>query len=198
MRCHATPLVNSCQHASATASASAASSSKARISTLRSAGRTARGRVALDARRRAECGFGNRDDRVGRAVVVGERDRSAPWEVASEVDEGRGVGARERVDRLRAVADDAEVGPVSEPGAEEPELERRGVLELVDEEVPKAPPLRGRELGVLFDRVGAPTQEIVEVEPPPLPLLRFVARVQVGERRPGARQPRSAARAVAA
>ena len=75
-----------------------------------------------------------------------------------------GVGAGEPVDRLVGVADDAQVGAVAEPGAHQPELRRAGVLELVDEEVTEPPALRGRELGVAFEHVGAPDDEVVEVD----------------------------------
>ena len=74
---------------------------------------------------------------------------------AFERDERRGVGAGEAVDRLRGIADDGEIGRVAEPGAQQPELQRRRVLELVDEEVPEPPALPGRELLVARDRVGA-------------------------------------------
>ena len=110
-----------------------------------------------------------------------ERDRAAAGEVARELGERRRVGARERVDRLRAVADDAQVGTIAEPGAQQAGLQRRGVLELVDEQVPEPPALRGREVGVALDRVGAPSEEIVEVEPALAALLGLVAGVEVGE-----------------
>ena len=187
MRCQGTPPVNSCQHASAIIVGFCASSSNATI-VAGAVGRANRARrVALDARRRPERGLRDRDDRVGRPVVVHERDRAAAGEVPRELGERRRVGARERVDRLRAVADDAQVGAVAEPRAQQPGLERRRVLELVDEQVPEAPALGGREVGVALDRVGAPTEEIVEVEPALAALLGFVAGVELGElARPGA------------
>ena len=101
--------------------------------------------------------------------------------MAREVGERRRVGARERVDRLRRVADDAEVGAIPEPGPQEADLQRRRVLELVDEQVPEPPALRGGERRVALDRVGAPAEQVVEVATPALALLGFVAGVEVGD-----------------
>ena len=112
-----------------------------------------------------ERGLGERDDRGRAAVVAAERDRRAAGEGPVERDERRRVGAREAVDRLapgrrrrvRSVR-------VAEPRAQQPELQRRRVLELVDEEVAEPPALPGRELLVARDRVGAPAEHVVEVD----------------------------------
>ena len=95
--------------------------------------------------------------------------------------QGRGVGAGERVDRLRDVTDDAEIGAIAEPGSQQAELEGRRVLELVDEQVPEPPALAGRERRVALDRVGTPAEQVVEVAAPPLALLGFVPAVEVGD-----------------
>ena len=146
------------------------------------------GRITLDARRGPERRFRGGDDRVGGPVVVRQRDGSAAGEVPGEVVERRRVGARERVDRLRTVTDDGQVGAVAEPRPQQPRLERRRVLELVDEEVAEPPALGGCEVGVGLDRVGAAAEEVVEVEPALPALLGLVARVQLGELRRGAGQ----------
>ena len=171
MSCHGTPARNARQHASATAAASASSSSYATIVGAAPSPRTASGRVARRGCRRPERGLGESDDRARAAVVAHERDRRAAREHEAEVEERRRVGAREAVDRLGGVADDGEVVAVAEPRAEQAELQRRGVLELVDEQVPEAPALRGRELVVALDRVGAAAEHVVEVEDAALALL---------------------------
>ena len=63
------------------------------------------------------------------------------------------------------VAHHAEVGPLAAPAPQQPELERVDVLELVDEEVPEPPALRGGELVVGLDQVAAAQpQQVVEVD----------------------------------
>ena len=114
--------------------------------------------------------------RAARPRPSGKRSRR---EDAAEAGEVRRVGAGEPVDRLVGVADHAQVGAVAQPGAHQPELRRAGVLELVDEEVTEPPALRGRELGVALEHVGAPDDEVVEVDQPALALLALV----VGEDR---------------
>ena len=111
---------------------------------------------------RAEHRVGGGDHLRRRPVVApqaDDADRGVPVarEVHLEPGEVLRVGAREAVDRLVAVADDAQVGPVAEPRAQEPELRGAGVLELVDVEVAEAPSLRVGERGVLLERVRAPT-----------------------------------------
>jgi hypothetical protein len=82
----------------------------------------------------------------------------------------------------------------SQPGPEQPHLQRRRVLELVDEEVAEPPALRGGERRVGFDRVCAPPQEVVEVATAPARLLGFVARVDLRHASRGDRQPSLGAR----
>ena len=117
------------------------------------------------------------DDLRRRSVVRAEPDDRRARELVGESRQEPGVGARERIDRLVGVADDAEVRAVTEPGAQQVELRAGHVLELVDEEVPEPPPLRGRELGVRLERFRARADEIVEVEETALALLALVARV---------------------
>ncbi len=70
---------------------------------------------------------------------------------------------------------------MAEPRREQAELQRGGVLELVDEEVPEAPALPGREVVVARDAVGAPDEHVVEVDQAPFALLRLVAGVELGQ-----------------
>ncbi len=100
--------------------------------------------------------------------LLGGNQRRKPAEV-------RRVGAGEPVDRLVGIADHAQVAAVAEPGPQQAELRGAGVLELVDEEVAEAPPLRGGELGVALEHVGAAGDEVVEVDEPALALLALVA-----------------------
>ena len=118
-----------------------------------------------------------------------ERHAAAAWEIAPEVGEGRRVGAREAVDRLGGVADDAEIGPFSQPRAQQTQLQRRRILEFVDEKVAEAPLLRRREFGVALEGVGRACQQVVEVEEVALALLQFVALVQRGNFGGRPRQP---------
>ena len=102
-------------------------------------------------------------------------------EPAAEAGEVRRVGAGEPVDRLVGIADHAQVGAVAEPGPQQAELRGAGVLELVDEEVAEAPALRGGELGVALEHVGAAGDEVVEVDEPALALLALVAAEDAGD-----------------
>ena len=109
-------------------------------------------------------GVGHGQHLRGRPVVLLQPDEPGAGKVTAEVDEKAGVGAGEAVDGLVVVAHDAEVAPVAQPEADEPELGRVHVLELVDEEVPVAPADDGGELRIVFESIGQPPQEIVEVD----------------------------------
>ena len=176
-----TPSTNASQHPWATAAASASSSAYARTVGAAAVGAHRVHGRPFDAGRAAEHAFRDVDDLRARSVVAVERHDRAAREVAREVGERRRVGARERVDRLRRVADHAEVGAIPEPGPQEADLQRGRVLELVDEHVPEPPALRGCERRVALDRVGAPAEQVVEVATPALALLGFVAGVEVGD-----------------
>ena len=152
-------------------------------------GRGVHGRTVPGGSEHRACG---RHDLRGGAVVAPEADDPDVGEafgrkLCGEAYEERWVGAGEPVDRLVAVADDAEVGAFSEPRPEQPELRRARILELVDEEVPESPALRGREVGVAFEHVGAARDEVVEVDEAAAPLLALVLAVHLCHlgRRPG-------------
>ncbi len=136
------------------------------------------------------------EDRLGdghdlrrRAVVAVERDDGGAREMLGERQQRCCIRAREAVDRLCRIADDAEVGARTEPGTEQPELQRCGVLELVDEHVPEAPALGGRERRVLPDRVRAQPEQVVEVVGALAALLAFVAGVDAGDIVEGSGRP---------
>ena len=113
-----------------------------------------------------EDGFGDGNDLRGRSVVLVEPHHVRAAELLAKSREPGRVGAGEGEDRLVGVADDGEVAPVPEPAPHEPELRRADILELVDEEVPEPEPLLVRELRVVAERVGAPPEQIVEVDQP--------------------------------
>ena len=78
--------------------------------------------------------------------------------------------ARERVDRLVVVADDAQLVPVAQPALEQRLLEQVHVLVLVDRERPVALAEDPRGLGVLVVEPDRELEQILEVDPA-LPLL---------------------------
>ena len=121
------------------------------------------------------------DDLGGGAVVAVEAQDRRAREMAGEVAQVARVSAPEPVDRLVRVTHREQVGAVAEPAVQQPQLRGADILELVDEEVPEPPPLPGRELGVLLERVTAPPEQIVEVGQAPPALLPLVARVDGGQ-----------------
>ncbi len=139
------------------------------------------GRHPSRVRRRAQRVLGERNNRRRAAVVVGQRDGFSAGKDLAELAEGRGVRPREPVDRLGGIAHDGEVAPIAQPRPEKADLQRRCVLELVNEEVAEAPALAGGELVVARDAVGAAAEHVVEVEQSSLALLGLVAGVQLGE-----------------
>ncbi len=122
------------------------------------------------------CGHG--EDLRRRAVVVVESDDAGGGVAAGEAPQQRRVRSVPRVDGLVGIADHTQVETVAHPALEEPELGRVDVLELVDEQVPKAPPLGRGEGGVLLEVVDARDQQVVEVHQPVAPLLLLVAAVE--------------------
>lgn len=69
------------------------------------------------------------------AVVAGEADHLGALVLGGEAGQVLRVGAGERVDRLEPVPDDAGIVAPVHPQADQPVLQRRGVLVLVDHEV---------------------------------------------------------------
>src|SRR5205085_10209426 len=99
-------------------------------------------------------------------------------EALAEVGEKAGVGAVPAKNRLVRIAHDTEVGSVPAPAVEQAVLHGVDVLELVHEEMPEAPALRGREPLVVLEGAGAQQQQVVEVDKAAPPLLLLVALVQ--------------------
>ena len=85
------------------------------------------------------------EDLGRRPVAPVELDHLGRRPPAVDVEEELGVGAVPPVDRLLRVADRGDVVAIAAPGLQEAELERVHVLQLVHEQVPKPPALRGRE-----------------------------------------------------
>ena len=85
-------------------------------------------------------------------------------EAAPEPEQVLGRRAGEGVDRLVRVADHAQVVAVAEPRVEQPLLQRRDVLVLVDHEVPVAAADLLRDVGHLLQRPGHDQQQVGEVE----------------------------------
>ena len=98
-----------------------------------------------------EDGPGGGDHLWRRPMVVVESEHDGAREEVGEPVEERGVGPVPAVDGLSGVADHEEIGPSSEPGREQAPLGRIHVLELVDEQVPDAPPGGGGRGPVLFE-----------------------------------------------
>jgi hypothetical protein len=123
---------------------------------------------------------GQPDDLGGRSVVPFELDHGRVGVAVGEAQQVVGVGPGERVDGLVRVADDADLGPPTQPGVEQPLLQRVDVLVLVDDEVAVLRPHLPGHRRVLLDRVGGDQQEVLEVQGP-VPLLgRLVAGVHRG------------------
>jgi hypothetical protein len=75
------------------------------------------------------------ENRVGRAVVLLERDRPRLAEVALELEDVANVGASERVDRLVRIADGADVAVLLGQQLQQAVLRVVRILVLVDEDV---------------------------------------------------------------
>ena len=98
------------------------------------------------------------------AVVLAQVDDCGAWEVRVEAVQVVGVGAVPAVDGLVGVADDAQVVAGGEPGAQQGELQRVDVLELVDVEVPEPPSLGVAEGSVATEGPGAMVEQVIEVD----------------------------------
>ncbi len=98
-----------------------------------------------------------------------------------------GVGTVPAVDGLVGVTHHAEVVSATQPGIQQGELERVDVLELVDVEVPEAPPLGiGEQLGppaVAGEGTPAAIEQVVEVDHSPLGLEVLVVLEDSGQDR---------------
>ena len=117
------------------------------------------------ARRLLQQGVGGGDDLGGGAVVAGQLDRRGRGKLGREVAEVGRVGAGEGVDGLRRVADDAQLVATAQPEVEQGRLERRDVLELVDDEAFVLAPDLGRDPLVVGEQAGSEEQDVLHVHP---------------------------------
>ena len=121
-------------------------------------------------------GVGGGEDRLRRAVVLLEQHDLGVREVLLELEDVADVGAAEGVDRLVGVADDAQLGgrdgrrrPALAAGGGADELAHQrvlrvvGVLVLVDEHVPEAPPVVLGDVGEDLQQVDGLHDQVVEV-----------------------------------
>ena len=121
-------------------------------------------------------GVGRGEDRLGRAVVLLEKDRARVGVVLLELDDVADRGPAEGVDRLVGVTDDDELARLD--GVLTPRLAIRpadelahelvlrvvGVLVLVDEHVPEAAPVVLGHVGEGLQDVHRRHDDVVEVE----------------------------------
>ena len=133
-----------------------------------------------------------------RAVVADQLDAGGRGEPLGELAQVARVGAGEGVDRLGRVADDAQLVAAAEPQVEQRVLERRDVLELVDDEPLVLPAhLRGDRL-VVGEQAGTEEQHVLHVHPALVALDLLVGRERAGDHlrlEPGDRAARAPGRA---
>ncbi len=137
---------------------------------------------------------GGLDDLGRRAVVADQLDRGGAGELGREVAQEVGVGPGEGVDRLRRVADHAELVAAAEPEVEERGLERRDVLELVDDEPLVLSADLSGDAFVLGEHPGGQQQDVLHVHPALVALDLLVGVEDVGDDRGGLARDRAAAR----
>ena len=108
--------------------------------------------------------IGRFQDDLGRAVTLVERDDLRALERRLEVGQVRRVGMTPRVDRLVGIANDTDVPALQ---CEQPcdlELERVGVLELVDQQVLVSLLVLFEDLRIAFQQHERLEQKVVEVD----------------------------------
>ncbi len=103
-------------------------------------------------------------DRVGRAVVLLERDDLRSREVRLELDDVADVGAAERVDRLILVADGAHVPVLAAQQLQQAVLRVVRVLVLVDEDVAERLPPALERLREALEDLHREHEDVVEVD----------------------------------
>ena len=107
---------------------------------------------------------GRTQDRVGRAVVLLERDDLRPREVLLELEDVADVGATERVDALVLVAHCADVPVLAAQELQEAVLRVIRVLVLVDEDVAERLPPALERLGEALEDLHREHEDVVEVD----------------------------------
>ena len=129
----------------------------------------------------------------GGAVVADQLDHGGLGVLRLEAEQVLRRGAGERVDGLAGVADDAQLVAAAEPQFQQPLLQRRNVLVLVDDEVPVLLADGGGDLRVLLQDAHGDQQHVLEVDDVPVGLD-----VLVGLEDPGDGGQVKAARGAAA
>ena len=107
---------------------------------------------------------GQGDDLRGRAVVAGQLDDAGTRVLAPKAGQVVRGGAREGVDGLRDVADDAHVVAPAQPQVEEARLEEVDVLELVDHEGAILLAHDGGDVGALLEHAAQVDEDVLEVD----------------------------------
>ncbi len=110
-------------------------------------------------------GVGGLDHLGGGPVVADQLDRGGAGELGREVAQVVRVGAGEGVDRLGRVADHAQLVAPTEPQVEQRGLERRDVLELVDDEPFVLPADLGGDPLVVGQQPGGEQEDVLHVHP---------------------------------
>ena len=119
--------------------------------------------------------------RLRRAVVLLEHDDGDVGERVLELEDVADVGAAEPVDRLVAVADDADVAVRLAEQEDELVLDRVGVLVLVDEHVLEALLVVLEHVGVALEELDGVAEQVVEVHGPGPQQAGLVLAVDVGD-----------------
>ncbi|MEZ5165166.1 MAG: hypothetical protein R2695_01270 [Acidimicrobiales bacterium] len=114
-----------------------------------------------------------------RPEVGAQTDDRDPRQVVLDPEQEVGLGPVPAVDGLVGITDHDQRRLRPPQRVEECELERVHVLELVDEEVAVAPPLRVGEARLASEGLVAQRQHVVEVDRAPLPLQGLVLGVRL-------------------
>ena len=125
---------------------------------------------------------GGVEDRLGRAVVLLEQDGLRVGKVAFELEDVADVGAAERVDGLKIVADDGQVAGLPGEQLQQPVLGAVRVLVLVDEHPAEDPAVLLADVVEELEQVDGADEQVVEVHRARLDHPPLVEPVGVGDR----------------
>ena len=116
-------------------------------------------------------------DLRGRTVVAGQLDDACARMLASKARQIIRGRARERVNGLRDVADDAHVVAPSQPQVEQTRLEEVDVLELIDHEGAVLLAHDGGDVGALLQHAAQVDEDVLKIDDAAL-VLRVLVHVQ--------------------
>ena len=125
---------------------------------------------------------GGVEDRLGRAVVLLEQDGVGIGKVPLELEDVADVGAAERIDRLKIVADNGQVAVLLGQELQHPVLGAVGVLVLVDQHPAEDPAVLVAHVSEQLQQVDRAHQQVVEVHRARLDHPPLVEAVDVGDR----------------